>query len=164
VLRVGERQRARRAHLAALAVVAVLGSGIGLAAAEPAADPPTAPSEPTATMRAAGSDVPELPSRIQDGPRVALPPMVIRPEPPAPDNRPAYVGGGIVVLAALFWWNRRQRDRFEREDEAAPRRATQARRARREARDDDADDLHAAARGDAPDPPDAAEAPTKKSP
>ena len=144
--------------------MAVLGSGSGLAAAEPAANPP---SEPTATMRAAGSDVPELPSRIQDGPRVALPPMVIRPEPPAPDNRPAYVGGGIVVLAALFWWNRRQRDRFEREDEAAPRRATQARRARREARDEDADDLHAAARGDAPDapdPPDAAEAPTKKSP
>lgn len=154
----------RRAHLAALALAVVLGSGIGLAAAEPAAAPP---SEPTATMRAAGSDVPELPSRIQDGPRVALPPMVIRPEPPAPDNRPAYVGGGIVVLAALFWWNRRQRDRFEREDEAAPRRATHARRARREARearDEDADDLHAAARGDAPDPPDAAEAPTKNSP
>jgi hypothetical protein len=153
----------RRAHLAALAaaLLVVLGSGSGLAAAQPAADPP---SEPTATMRAAGSDAPELPSRIQDGPRVALPPMVIRPEPPAPDNRPAYVGGGIVVLAALFWWNRRQRDRFEREDEAAPRRAIQARRARRAARDDDADDLHAAARGDAPAPPDAAEAPTKKSP
>jgi hypothetical protein len=154
----------------AAALVLALAGGAAPAAAEPgAADPPTA------TMRPVAPDAPQLPSRIEDGSRVALPPMVIRAEPPAADNRPAYLGGGIVVLAAAFWWNRRRRDRFEREDEggggAAPRRAAASARVPRQARtartrDEDADDLHAAARGDSPDlpdPPAAAEAPTRKS-
>jgi len=167
----------RFATLAAAALVLALAGGAAPAAAEPsAADPPTA------TMRSVEPDAPQLPSRIEDGQRVALPPMVIRSEPTGPDNRPAYLGGGIVVLAAVFWWNRRRRDRFEREDEGqsdpvphraaararGPRVPSEARSAgrRHRPRDEDADDLHAAARGDSPDlpdPPAAAEAPTRKS-
>jgi hypothetical protein len=75
--------------------------------------------------------------------RVRMPPMTIAPDPRGNDRRTAYVGAGVVVLAAMFWWNRRRRDRFEREDRGAP--------ARRAVRDDDADDLHAAARSEAPD-------------
>lgn len=111
-------------------------------------EPATAP-----TMRPVGPDVPELPSRLDDGGRVALPPMVIGQDRAAQDRRPMYLGGGLIVLAVVFWWNRRRRDRFEREDAGEPPRAR--RRVSRDAeRDADADDLHAAARGDEPGTPD----------
>lgn len=88
------------------------------------------------------------PSRITDGQQVHLTPMTIAQGKPDADRRPIYLGAGIVVLAAVFWWNRRQRERFDREDAggtAKPRRDRQASRG-----DDDADDLAAAARGDDP--------------
>lgn len=89
------------------------------------------------------------PARITDGQQVRLSPMTIAQSKPEADRRPIYLGAGIVVLAVAFWWNRRQRERFEREDEgggaAKPRRVREASRG-----DDDADDLAAAARGDAP--------------
>jgi hypothetical protein len=50
-------------------------------------------------------------------PRVRIPPIVIRQDKPALDQRPLYVGAGLVVLAAVFWWNRRQRERFDRDSE-----------------------------------------------
>jgi hypothetical protein len=85
------------------------------------------------------------PPRLDDASRIAKPPE--RGNVAPDDQRPIYVVVGIIVLAAVFWWNRRQRDRFDVEDggsEAAP--------ARRD--DDDADDLHAAARGEAQSPDD----------
>jgi hypothetical protein len=85
--------------------------------------------------------------------RVRVPPMTITPDPRGNDRRTAYVGAGVVVLAAMFWWNRRRRDRFEREDRGAPPRPAM--------RDDDADELHAAARSEAPDAPDAPDRPRK---
>lgn len=81
---------------------------------------------------------------ITDGQDVHLAPMTIAQAKGDPDRRPIYIGAGIVVLAVVFWWNRRQRERFEREDEGGePRRAPSR-------GDDDADDLAAAARGDEP--------------
>lgn len=98
----------------------------------PAADPVAAsPSEPSAMAPSRPGDA----ARLDAGPRGPL--MTISPAEREPDRRPIYLGAGIVLLALVFWWNRRQRDRFDREDK--PR-----------SRDDDADDLHAAARGDAP--------------
>jgi hypothetical protein len=101
------------------------------------------------------------PARLDDGPPIVLPPTAIPLDPPAADRRPVFVGAGMLALAVMFWWNRRRRDRFEQEDqrehsEPGVRRVRVRPRptAARDA-DDDADDLHAAARGDAPDPPDA---------
>jgi len=95
-------------RLIAFAVALALGSA---AAAEPTADPP-----PAATMRPAPPDLPRLPSRLDDGTRVALPPMVVQHERPGADRRPMYIGAGLIALALVFWWNRRRRDRFDRED------------------------------------------------
>lgn len=82
---------------------------------------------------------------LDDGGKVALPPIVVDPPKPEPDRRPVYVGLGLVVLAAVFWWNRKRRERFEAEHpQAAPVKK----------RDEDADDLHAAAEaGDSKDKP-----------
>jgi hypothetical protein len=126
------------------------------AAGDAAAPPPgaLAPAEPPATMAPAPDAQREPPPRLSDGARVTLPPMVIPQDRPAPDRRPAYIGLGLIVLATLFWWNRRRRDRFLREDGIEP----PTRRAARDA-DADADDLHAAARGDA----DAPDSPPRKS-
>ncbi len=85
------------------------------------------------------------PARLTDGQQIHLTPMTISQTKPEADRRPIYLGAGIVVLAAAFWWNRRQRERFDREDAGdAPAKPREARG------DDDADDLAAAARGDEP--------------
>lgn len=90
-------------------------------------------------------DLPVQPS-ITDGQNVRLSPMTIAQSKPERDRRPIYLGAGIVVLAAVFWWNRRQRERFDREDaRGASRHEREPSRS-----DDDADDLAAAARGDEP--------------
>jgi hypothetical protein len=94
-------------RLIAFAVALALGSA---AAAEPTAEP--AP----ATMGPASPDLPRLPSRLDDGTRVALPPMVVQQDRAAADRRPMYIGAGLIALALVFWWNRRRRDRFDRED------------------------------------------------
>lgn len=90
-------------------------------------------------------ELPQQPS-ITDGQNVHLGPMTIGQDKPAPDRRPIYLGAGIVVLAVVFWWNRRQRERFDREDAGG---ASKQERERSRS-DDDADDLAAAARGDEP--------------
>jgi len=133
-------------RLIAIAIAVALGSA---AAAQPAPEAEPPPS----TMGPAGADLPRLPSRLDDGRRVALPPMVIQQERPVADRRPMYIGGGLIVLALVFWWNRRRRDRFEREDgiESPRRPRREPRNVDRDA-DRDADDLHAAARGDGPAP------------
>lgn len=130
--------------LSRLCVVAALWWAVALSGARAAAEPASMSAPPR-----------EL-SGMDDRARVKLPPMTVPLDPPARDRRPFYVGLGLVVMATAFWWNRRQRDRFEREDDRvrhgrAPRTRT---RPRREAVDEDADDLHAAARGETPDPPD----------
>lgn len=84
---------------------------------------------------------------ITDGQDVHLAPMTIAQTKSDPDRRPIYIGAGIVVLAVVFWWNRRQRERFEREDAGEPARPGKRPRPRD---DDDAEDLAAAARGDEP--------------
>ena len=92
------------------------------------------------------------PPRLGDGSKVTIPPMTISAAPPDTDRRPAYVGAGVLALAIGLWWNRRQRDRFEREDGRPVRRPRRARpTAHDKDDDDDGDDLHAAARGVAPD-------------
>jgi hypothetical protein len=93
------------------------------------------------------------PPRLSDGGRIALPPTVIPQDPPRSDRRPVYVGAAFVMLAVALWWNRQRRDRFDREDRAEARAAARPAR-RRRTRDADADDLHAAARGDAERPGD----------
>jgi len=103
------------------------------------------PPAPTQT-----AETPEHPRTHQpsmgDGARTPMTPMTISQAKREIDRRPLYLGGGIVVLAALFWWNRRRRDLFDREDgvtTAKPEPETTS-------GDDDADDLQAAARGNAP--------------
>jgi hypothetical protein len=142
---------ARRAAIACALAIAAIGGGAAAASGDPAQAPAAAPSQ-AATMSPVAPGTPslELP-RLDDRRRVALPPMVIPQDPPGPDRRPVYIGAGLIVLGAAFWWNRRQRDRFEREDGRGP--PARAAAVRRRDRDDDADDLHAAARGDAPEPP-----------
>lgn len=111
--------------------------------------PAVAASEPTGAAAPASGSHDALASSTAapslDVPRTGMTPMTISSAPADRDRRPMYLGFGIFVLAIVFWWNRRQRDRFDHEepgDRAKPRR----RRG-----DDDADDLHAAARGDAKD-------------
>ena len=151
----------------------------GGASAPATAAAPASPAEPPATM-APAPDSQQPPPRLDDATRgrtrIALPPMVIPQDRPAPDRRPAYFGAGLIVLAVVFWWNRRRRERFQREDGTEPHTDRARRRAARDAdaddlhaaaRDADADDLHAAAAGDRParradDPPDSP--PRKSSP
>src|SRR6185369_17449585 len=135
-------------------------SVVGLLSA-PAAAEPTGAVPPTATVRAAAepasmSAPPRELSGMDDRERVKLPPMTVPLDPPVRDRRPFYVGLGLVVMATAFWWNRRQRDRFEREDDRAraPRTRSRPRREAVRVDDEDADDLRAAARGETPDPPD----------
>ena len=131
----------------------------GRAAAEPPADPvaPATPGAAPPREPATMSAPPRELSGMDDREPVRLRPMSVPLDAPGRDNRPFYVGLGLVVMATAFWWSRRQRDRFEREVD----RARQGRQPRTRSRprpapvvDADADDLHAAARGDAPDPPD----------
>lgn len=122
-------------------------------AGPPLLDPPTARPTPadTTASEPAKPEAPSMsavPDSAAPAERDRLPPLIIPQSQPEPDRRPAYVGLGLVVMAAALWWNRRQRDRFDREDDRRPRRL----RVRDVERDADADDLHAAARGDAPDP------------
>jgi len=84
------------------------------------------------------------PARLTDGQQIHLQPITISQAKPEADRRPVYLGAGIVVLAGIFWWNRKRREKFEREDGTATAKPT-----RRETSDDDAEDLAAAARGDA---------------
>lgn len=111
---------------------------IAVTLAEATATPPVAPPGPLELK-------PQ--TSITDGQDVHLAPMTIAQAKSDPDRRPIYIGAGIVVLAVVFWWNRRQRERFEREDAGEPTRPEKRTRARD---DDDAEDLAAAARGDEP--------------
>jgi hypothetical protein len=96
---------------------------------------------------------PREPARISDGSRIALPPISIPPDRPAVDRRPTYVGAALVMLAVALWWNRRRRDRYDRESESdGPRRRVRERRREPES-EADREDLHAAARGEAAEPP-----------
>jgi len=105
----------------------------------PSSTAPEPPQVPTAPMR-------EQPS-MGGGAHTPMTPMTISPAKREIDRRPLYLGGGIVVLAALFWWNRRRRDLFDREDGVTPAKPVDE----TTSGDDDADDLQAAARGDAKD-------------
>ena len=100
-----------------------------------------APATPTPAPAPAATPTTTAPA-MSDGTKVKIGPITIPQDEPSSDRRPIYLGLGLVVLAAIFWWNRRQRDRFDDEDRAVPRRS------RRPDADEDADDLHAAARGD----------------
>ncbi len=101
--------------------------------------PPAAAPDPEPVRPA------EEPARLTDGQQVHLTPMTFSESKPDRDRRPIYLGAGIVVLAAAFWWNRRQRERFDREDAGGPPARSRVPRG-----DEDADDLAAAARGDEP--------------
>jgi hypothetical protein len=111
-------------------------------------------ADPTPLANSASPTSPEPPrepARFDDGSKIALPSMTIpldRPSPSRPeaDRRPMLLGAGVIVLALMFWWNRRRRDRFEREDRGASARHVQP---TSHDTDEDADDLHAAARGEA---------------
>jgi hypothetical protein len=88
-------------RLTAIAALVVLGALVGSPPAGAAGDPATAPGP--APPPAAMSAVPEgarAPARLDDGSRVALPPIVISQAPPAADRRPVYIvvparGGGL---------------------------------------------------------------------
>ena len=105
-------------------------------------DPEIAPAERVAmSIVATMPDTPKLPSSpdvLDDGGRLAIPPIVVAQPKPERDMRPVYLGAGLMVLAALAYWNRKRREKFEPEREPIRRRE-------RRPRDEDADDLHAAA-------------------
>lgn len=130
--------RRLRAIAPCVAVLAVLGL-----AAPAGADPPaTGAGSQGKTGPATMSAAPEEPDQLDDRPRLTIAHEVRRSE-----RQTAYLGAAVVVLGVMVWWNRRRRERFEREDRAAP--------AARTERDDDGDALHAAARDGTPDPADA---------
>ncbi|HEU4729291.1 MAG TPA: hypothetical protein VFT22_15425 [Kofleriaceae bacterium] len=153
-----------RAALATLDPGVPAASRVGLELAPATAGGDTAATGEPRARSPSMSSAPES-SRLGDGPRVVFPPTAIPVAPRPVDRRPVYIGAGVLLLALMFWWNRRRRDRFDREDQRAGRRAGPVRAARadrdpeadgdparKDARDDagdeDADDLHAAARGD----------------
>jgi hypothetical protein len=155
----------RGAVAACAAALASLDPGIAVAQRVPlalAAASADDTSSPVRGAASAGSTAQRAPTTMSVAPgepaasndRVRMPPMTIAPDARSNDRRTGYVGAGVVVLAAMFWWNRRRRDRFEREDRGAPPRPA--------ARDDDADDLHAAARSEAPDAPDRHDRPSRR--
>ena len=102
------------------AALASLDPGIARAdrvamAAPPAAGSGSSPSpSPSPGLRDESVRPVLPPARLDDGSRIALPPMSIPQDAPA-DRRPVYVGAGIVLLAIAFYWNRRNRERFEPE-------------------------------------------------
>lgn len=53
---------------------------------------------------------------MSDGTKYQMPPIKVEQDQPSTDRRPIYVGAGLVVLAAIFWFNRRQRDKFGKDD------------------------------------------------
>jgi hypothetical protein len=136
------------------APAAVSACRTALATLDPGIDPAhRIATAPAAVSADSGAPVRPLPpARLDVAPRVVFPPTTIDLDPGQPlretDRRPVYVGAGLVALALVFWWNRRQRDRFDREDHPAqaPRDLRTAAAAPHD--DEDADDLHAAARGE----------------
>ena len=76
--------------------------------ANPSPSPSPSPSSSTSTST----------STMSDGSRVPMPPIVVKPDTSSPstDERPFFVGAGIVLLAVVFWWNRRRRERFLAEE------------------------------------------------
>jgi hypothetical protein len=161
------RSSALRLACAVLAAAWLLGSP-GASHAEPgAASGPGVhlashlPAAP-AMISFATPAVESQPPRLDDGSRIATPRD--RGTVAADDQRPLYIAVGLVVLAAVFWWNRRQRDRFDLEDARSDASRSRHRDDERDAvDDDDADDLHAAARGDATRPDDKIEKTPPKS-
>ena len=114
----------------AAAVAFVVTILAGTAGAEPSSHTPRMSEQP----------------RLGEAGRTKMAPMTIAPATRELDRRPLYLGCGIIVLAALFWWNRRNRDRFDREEQ----RTGATHEPESSSGDDDADDLQAAARGPAP--------------
>lgn len=118
--------------------------------------PAAAPPGPAPSSEAMSAS-PQLgpPATLDDGSRVVLPPITVpQTARTTNDRRPVYVGLGLIVLALAFYWNRRQRERFEREDAGEPAGPPTARTVRDRDGDADADDLHAAATAaDAPSEP-----------
>ncbi|HEX2688800.1 MAG TPA: hypothetical protein VHN14_19390 [Kofleriaceae bacterium] len=138
-----------QASLATLNPGVAAAQRIALTLAPPAtASAPVEVASPTGEGSAPAPAPVREPARLDDGSHIVLPPMTIPLDKPDVDRRPMLVGAGVIVLALMFWWNRRRRDLFEQEDRGVPRRP----RPRDPDNDDDADDLHAAARGDPPDP------------
>lgn len=119
-----------------------------------AALPPAAPAlTPLTPVAPASMTVPRLPATISDGGRIALPPIVVAPRPRETDQRPIYVGAGLVLLAAVFWWNRKRRAELARADERAANPTAPAAAGGDDDDDDDADDLRSAAAGEPPKEP-----------
>jgi hypothetical protein len=88
-----------------------VGTRVDLALAPEGTEPPPGPNAtgPKPSLRP--------PPTMSDGTRDPMPPIQVQPAETkrTTDQRPVYVGLGIVVLAAVFWWNRRRRERFEKE-------------------------------------------------
>lgn len=59
------------------------------------------------------------PSMTPTDERVRMAPIVV-PQKAKRDPRPFYVGAGLVLVAAGLWWNRKQRERFGK-DEPEPK-------------------------------------------
>jgi len=139
--RLGAITRRLGAIAPCLAVLAVLGLAATAGADPPAAGAGSHGKSAPATMSAAPGESAQLDER----PRLTIAQEVRRND----DHHTAYLGAAVIALGVMVWWNRRRRERFEREDRAAP--------AARGERDDDGDALHAAARSNDPDAPDGSE-------
>ena len=127
--RLGAITRRLGAIAPCLAVLAVLGLAAPAGADPPAAGAGSHGHSAPATMSAAPGESAQLDER---------PRLTIAQEVRRSDHHTAYLGAAVIALGMMVWWNRRRRERFEREDRAAP--------AARSAHDDDGDALHAAAR------------------
>jgi len=54
---------------------------------------------------------------MSDGTKYKMEPIVVAQDAKGTtDKRPIFVGAGLVVLAAIFWFNRRQREKFGKDD------------------------------------------------